>query len=446
MHSRSLLRLITALIVYSLGSWGPIWASSNLEISDDTKSCTAALTGDAVDFNREWGVRLLKDDDVAFSDPEYLSALMSLARPGTVGFYSSMHQLYTPYTKLLKDFNRYFSAGDDPNSFIEVLRFTNSGTDANNVFFELAEWAFEKRTGKKAKRANLLYFEKPYGGVFGRIAEIGSRYTDTNPEQSQKFKIPTPRLRTFTAANSKELAEIEQLEDEALAFIKKQVANDELEIGGIFIEPIMAFDGVWVYRPEFMKRLRDTADELNVPIFADEILTGGGRTGKFWASHHYDYKNFEPDAISFGKGLVVSGIAGLNRTHQVGDWIVPRWKWPMWSMFSSEPVLTYPQVVLDNTSKVSPLALLQATQVLKQIREDNLIQNARDVGAYTVEKLKAKARRNNMDPYEIRGVGLLIYGGSKVDDLTEIKVKGYQGRWTPPLTLSKPEVDQIIGR
>jgi 4-aminobutyrate aminotransferase-like enzyme len=418
-----------------------LWQGVLLAQNPLQPDCRALLqTGPAVDYLRDWGVRLLENTDPAFSDPGYLKRLLSAAVPGTVPNYGWGSPYSNPNHALLEEFHRWFDPGTETHH-VEVLRFTSSGTEANNVFYELAEQAFTIRTGQKAKRVNLLYLGRNYGGTFGRIAEIGGRYTIENQIRTD-FEVPAPQLVAGEVLSPPEAEELEQKETKALELIRRQVSNPALEVGGIFLEPISAFSGVLVYRSAFLRKLRELADELRVPIFADEILTGGGRTGEFWAFLHYG--DFEPDAFSFGKGLVVSGVAHVHRTHEVDGWTVPLWQWAKWNWLGGNTVGTYPDIVLDNTSRVSPLILVQATAVLKRIREARLQDAAKATGTYFLERARAFAAAHGQPPSAIHGVGLLLYGSPDFQPLVQDRVRGYRGRWTPALTLTSQEIDRVF--
>jgi hypothetical protein len=172
---------------------------------DDCSTIMSQLESAKVeaDFLREWGVKLLTDEDPTFSDSKYRKKLESALQPGTIG-YSPM--LSTKFNPIYSEYTRDFS-NTDPY-MPQILRFTNTGTEANNALYEYAEYSFFKRTGKKAKRPSLLYFGAPYGGSFGRIAEIGVRYK-TDPNIESKFHIPTPYTRNLTAWTPEESAHLE---------------------------------------------------------------------------------------------------------------------------------------------------------------------------------------------------------------------------------------------
>ncbi|MGZ6433025.1 MAG: aminotransferase class III-fold pyridoxal phosphate-dependent enzyme [Pseudobdellovibrionaceae bacterium] len=422
-------KLILLLLLFGINDL-PVYAADR---------CSTIFVSVERDFVRNWGVKLLKDDDKAFKDPKYLDALSEM-RPGNVPYGSYHLGANQAYLDLYNMYQHYIEF-TDVGSNLEVLRFTNTGTDANNALYELAEFAFFKRTGKKAKRPNLLYFGDPYGGTYGRIAEIGVRYV-TEPKIKKQLQIPTPYTESLENHSPAEIKKLEEIENEALEFIRKQAVKNSLEIGGIFLEPMTTTKGLYFFRTEFLIRLRALADELKVPIIADEIFTGGGRTGKFWAFQHYGA--FRPDLVTFGKGLGVSGIAQYTEYIEEDRRMVKKWRWPSFENTNFRNENKYPEAVLDNTSRVNPLQLIQALQILRRIVDDKLEKNAMDVGGYALEKMKAKLASKGVDG-KVKGIGLLFDVGKNTDDLVgKNGVSHYQGRWSPPLTMTKEEFDYLL--
>jgi 4-aminobutyrate aminotransferase-like enzyme len=180
-----------------------------------------------------------------------------------------------------------------------------------------------------------------------------------------------------------------------------------------------------------LRALREQADRLRVPIFADEILTGGGRTGKFWAFQHYP--DFYPDLITFGKGLALSGVATITRINHHAR---------MWDFAWAGPGPG--GLFLDNTSLANAMVMRQSIQILRRIRTGRLIENAADTGAYFLEKLRIRAKRLGVDPNEVTGIGLLLNGGVRGNELMNSGVSNYRNRWTPPITLSRSEADALV--
>lgn len=404
------------------------------------ESCSKYYLSIERDFIRDWGVQLLKSNDKTFNDLDYKRRLLEM-RPGSVPYAGWIPGINFEFMKIFREFQKYI-ANTDFAYMPSVLRFTNTGTDANNAIYELAEYAFFKRTGKQAKRPNLMYFGDPYGGTYGRVAEIGVRY-ETNLKIKKQFQVPTPYTDSLENHSKDETKRLEKIENKALEFIRKQSAKTSLEIGGIFLEPITTTKGLRFFRKEFLIKLRELADELNLPIIADEIFTGGGRTGTFWGFQNYG--DFRPDLVTFGKGIGVSGIIEYTRSVVINDRIVSRWNWPSFENTTGESK-KYPEAVFDNTSRVNPLQLLQSLQILKRIVNDDLPLNAKEVGAYALERMKYKLKSLGIND-QIKGVGLLFDVGDKTDALVgKNGVSHYNGRWSPPLTMTKEEFNVLLDK
>jgi 4-aminobutyrate aminotransferase-like enzyme len=384
-------------------------------------SKTKKQVKEVIDFGSEWGVKLFSDLDPMWSDPAYLKELKEFAAPTITHYDGRADTIYDRFINAMS----VFAKGS-------VAEFTTTGTAANNLLFEYAHQAYRERTGREGGRVNLLSFEAPYGGMYGRIGNYHHRV-------EPKFEIPTPKIIPGKKYSRSELAEIIKIEEKALKFIRNQVAKRTLEIGGIFMEPISVAQELFVYRTEFMLKLRKLADELGVPIFCDEILTGGGRTGKFWAYQHY--KGFTPDVVTFGKGLVVSGVFLPNRAElRNGIPVNPN---------------SYFETSYGSTTSANPLALLQGVQVLETIQKRNLLSYVEEIGRYFYKKLKAdeqaKKKRDGFvdigyaeDTYDqIRGVGLLLW--APTNNLRQDSFKyGYNYRLLPPLTITKKQIDDLF--
>lgn len=351
-----------------------------------------------------WGWELLPRNDKAFNDPTYLAKLVKQSDATAVGMQTmdpnNVRELFNSELQVLA-----------PNLYVEA--FVQTGSDANNLFYDVANSVASRHLNKKVRDAEILYFDGVYGGVRGRIADAGMMRNNLD-----EYKIVSPHTAYWLPTNSDEILRLEELEDKAISQIKEKFENSEKPIGGILFESILGAKGVYFYRPEFVTKLRNICDELKIPILADEVLTGGGRTGKFFAFEHYE--GFEPDFVSFGKGLQVSGLASYHRPTHFS-----------YGSYNNGPV----------TNHASTEGLLKGAQVMKRIRVDKLMENAQETGKYLVQKLKKLA--NTDDPEQIRGMGLLI--ADKTGTASEYL--GYQyafGRLTPPMTLTKKEIENSL--
>lgn len=327
-------------------------------VKKSLNSMEAATTiDDKEDFVRGWGWRLLPNNHPTFDDPKYLAAVTRNAGANTVG-----GKQIDP-SDAFKVFEGEFQKLAPSN--VDILRFYSTGSDANNALFEIASQVAAQRSGLgwgEKIEGEILYFKNVYGGGRGKSSEMGQvipMSTGRNGKNLVNFETHTY---TFNPQSAAETERLKIEEEGALAFMRARLEESKT-IGGIFLEPILGAGGVMSYRSSFLEKVRVLADEFQVPIFADEILTGGGRTGKFFAYQHYE--GFEPDFVTFGKGLQAAGLAQVRRG--------------TYNSISSFEIVT---------SKFYVEPLLKGAQVLKAIREENLIENAAETGKYFLKLLR----------------------------------------------------------
>lgn len=210
--------------------------------------------------------------------------------------------------------------------------------------------------------------------------------------------------------------------------------RQEIEKGDVcacIIECIQGVGGIRMVSKEFMQGLRQLCDETNTVFICDEIQCGYGRSGKFFAHQHLDVK---PDLITVAKGIG-------NGFPMSGLLIAPKFQ------------AVYGQ--LGTTFGGNHLACTAALAVLDVMESEQLVENARIVGDYLMERLKAEQLPHVV---EVRGVGLMI--GVELDvPYKEIRTRlvkeqhcftGCSGtnviRLLPPLCLTKADVDDFIQR
>ncbi|MFO1528919.1 MAG: aminotransferase class III-fold pyridoxal phosphate-dependent enzyme [Kiritimatiellia bacterium] len=152
----------------------------------------------------------------------------------------------------------------------------------------------------------------------------------------------------------------------------------------ILVEPIQGEGGVIAAAPEFLRQLRALCDEHNLLLLFDEIQTGMGRTGQWFAYQHF---NVAPDAFSLAKGLGAGvPIGAVVAGPKLAD--------------------TFQPGAHGSTFGGNPLACAAALAVLETIEKKNLLENARKCGQYLEEKLQKLATKH---PFikGVRGIGLM---------------------------------------
>jgi len=232
------------------------------------------------------------------------------------------------------------------------------------------------------------------------------------------------------------LKKTREAEARSISQIKSILEKQGPDVAAILVEPIQGEGGDNHFTSEFWAQLRKLADENNVILIIDEVQSGMGLTGKWWAYQHY---GIVPDIVCFGKKSQVCGIMATNRVDSVKD-----------------NVFTLPSRI-NSTWGGNLIDMVRCTQFLEIIEEDNLVQNAAVVGEYFQDKLRKLQEKYPQSITNVRGKGLMIafdtFSGEYSGKITGLAYKKqliiltcgtHSVRFRPPLDLSKKNVDDII--
>lgn len=210
---------------------------------------------------------------------------------------------------------------------------------------------------------------------------------------------------------------------------KKELAKGD--VCAVIVEGIQGVGGIQLPTTEFLQQLAVACQEVNTVLILDEIQSGYGRSGKFFA---HQYASIRPDIITVAKGI--------------GN------GFPMGGVLIS-PKFTPVYGQLGTTFGGNHLACSAALAVLDVMEQEQLVENAASVGAYLMDSIKAM---NLPHVVEVRGRGMMI--GIELDvPYKEIRTKllfeqhvftGCSGthvlRLLPPLCLTKAEADEFLNR
>ena len=283
------------------------------------------------------------------------------------------------------------------------LFFINSGAEANENALKLASF----HTG----RSRVLSATKAFHGRTSLAVEVTN-----NP------KIIAP-------INANGHATFLPLND--LQAWQTELAKGD--VAACIVECIQGVGGIQLATREFMQGLRKACDETGTVLICDEIQCGYGRSGKFFA---HQWLGVQPDIITVAKGIANGFPMGAV-------------------LISPKFEAIYGQ--LGTTFGGNHLACAAALAVLDVFEEENLVENANEVGEYLMEQLKELQKTENHIT-DIRGRGLMI--GIDLDiphkDVRQPLIfqehcfTGCAGQNTlrllPPLCLTKQEADDFIGR
>jgi len=256
--------------------------------------------------------------------------------------------------------------------------FGNSGTEAVEAAIKLARY----HTGRN-KYIGFL------GGFHGRT--LGSlSFTASKNVQRARYDMgvqvhhvpyPDPYRPLFQTTNGSNYgsAVADYLENE----IFRAVLDPE-DVAAILIEPIQGEGGYVVPAPGFFSRIRHLCDQYGILLILDEIQSGAGRTGKWWAVEH---EAIEPDIVCFAKGIG-SGF-------------------PIGGIIARRGVMTWKPGSHGSTFGGNPIVAVAALATLETIEQEGILAQAADTGEYITDALTEMAARHE-SMGDVRGRGLMI--------------------------------------
>ena len=330
---------------------------------------------------------------IGHSHPHYVEAITR--QVGKLGFYSN--SVINPLQKQLAERLGKISGYDDYQLFL-----VNSGAEANENALKLASF--------KTGYVRVLTAHKAFHGRTSLAVEMSN-----NP------KIVAP-------INDNHHAKFLPLND-IEAWVREMVKGG---ITAVILECIQGVGGIQMVNPLFAQELSYACKRFGVVLICDEIQCGFGRSGKFFA---HQWLGIRPDIITMAKGIANGFPMGAV-------------------LISPEFKAQYGQ--LGTTFGGNHLACAAALSVLDVMEEEQLVQNADEVGTYLISQLKAlQAERPNLIT-DVRGRGLMI-GIDLSEPYKDIRNRliydehvftGCAGtntlRLLPPLCLTKADADVFI--
>ncbi len=307
------------------------------------------------------------------------------------------------------------------------------------------DWKVQKNFQKGYRRevgTKVIHFEQAFHGRSGYTLSL----TNTDPAKTRYFakfsdwpRIVNPKL--HFPLNEENLARTIELEELAVRQIKQAFVEHRDDICAILIEPIQSEGGDNHFRPEFMRRLRELADENDVLLIYDEVQTGVGATGRFWAHEHFG-PDALPDILAFGKKMQVCGILAGPKVDEV-----PTNVFRVPSRINS----TWGGTLVD---------MVRADKILEIIEQDHIVAHAAEVGAYLQKRLEELAGLYPELIHNVRGRGLLVAFDLPTSELRDRLVRDaldqenllllragtHSIRSRSALTITKEEIDEGIER
>jgi 4-aminobutyrate aminotransferase len=302
---------------------------------------------------------------------------------------------------------------------------TNSGTEAVEGAIKLARY--------HTHRPGIIAFEGAFHGrTLGALSLTNSKIKQRagfGPLLPMVEHSPFPRVRAWRGAGGGDGTE--ELEVLRRSILGRLMAPGD--VAAIVVEPIQGEGGYFPAPAAFLRGLREICDEHGILLVADEIQSGMGRTGKWWAMEH---AGVEPDIVTTAKGIA-SGM-------------------PIGGFIARDSVWTWPPGAHGSTFAGNPVCAAAALATL-DILEDGLLSNAAAMGKRLVAGLQriCEPRQAVID---IRGMGLMIgVEFSTHEQAAAVERAAFQRglltlecgestlRFCPPLIVDAAAVDAALG-
>ncbi len=259
---------------------------------------------------------------------------------------------------------------------LEKFFFATSGTEANEAAVKIARMA----TGKSKIIAR---YRSYHGSTATSIALTGDpRRWPAEPSAKGQGVIFAPEVNCYACPIKHEYPGC----GIACADYLEHMIENENDVAAVLVEPIVGTNGVLVPPPEYFPKLREICDRRGVLLIADEVMTGWGRTGKWFCVDHW---NVKPDILVTAKGITSAyaplGLCATNARV---------------ASYFDDHLFAH-----GHTYEAHPLTLAPAIAAIREMQRLNLVERSREMGQYLGERLRClKSRHPSVG--DVRGMGL----------------------------------------
>jgi len=330
---------------------------------------------------------------------------------------------------------------------LEYSFFAVSGAEANERAMQMARH-YWLASGKPTKHKVISLEGGYHGGTTGTFAVCGlphlvAPYADLHVPGFAKVAPPYP-FRDRGRGTDEEL-----VQRRARELRQAIVAEGPETVSAVIMEPVISSGGFIMPPIGWLRAVRAICDELDVLMIADEVITGFGRTGRWFACEH---DGIVPDLMTVAKGIT-SGYIPLSAA------IARR------RLADAFPDDAQQENVHPGTYAAHPVACAAALANIQIMEKDNLVANAAAMGARLLDGLQQAVGKKRIVG-EVRGRGLMVCAelvapdgsGRPLDKELVAKLdrkawdrgaivyaRGQVVRLAPPLCITPAEVDQLVG-
>jgi adenosylmethionine-8-amino-7-oxononanoate aminotransferase len=316
---------------------------------------------------------------------------------------------------------------------------TGSGSESVELAIKLAR--LYQKLQKRPLQTDIVYLDRSYHGTFFGSMGVSGLVDDKDvfsPLLTGVSAIRTPMPEDCPEEMSYEEFSL-QCAHELEVLIERTGS-----VAAFIIEPVLGSAGVVIPPPEYFREIRSICRKYDVLLIVDEVATGFGRTGKWFASEHFD---IEPDIMALAKGIN-SGYLPLGAV--------------LFSAKVGQPILRSGISIAHGSShNGNPACAAAALATIEVIRDEHLIERAGEMGNYFRQRLEELKIYSSLS--DVRSLGMMLgisfrqKGGEAVTPnqlsvlctaLQNCGILSYPGLtglvFMPALVISKKEIDSAI--
>ncbi len=414
--ARELLQKDATVLSQSVVRWYPL-------VADSGSGCVVKDVdgNEFIDFSS--GLVVLA---VGHSHPRVVKAIKDQAEK--LIHYSWTDFYYKPIVDLGEQLTKI-----TPGTFPKKVFFCNSGSEANEAAMKMARW-------HTRKPLFLAYTGAFHGRSFGTMALTASKPVQRRhffPLVPEVTHVPYPYC--YRCPFGLKYPECDMW---CVDFIEEEVLkkyHPPEDTAAMFVEPIQGESGYVVPPDDYFQRLKKILDKYDILLADDEIQSGMGRTGRWFALEHW---GVTPDILTTAKALA-SGL-------------------PIGAAVAKQELMDWEGGSHANTFGGNPVACAAALQVIGIIKDEKLMENATHQGTYLMKRLKEMQQQYPIIG-DVRGKGLMVGvefvkdpetkepAAQEVEDITNkcfkrglaiITAGKSSMRFAPPLIITRDIIDE----
>jgi L-lysine 6-transaminase len=364
-------------------------------------------------------------------EPEFLKELNRAALNKIVNsdiYTVEMAEFVDALSKTAPDYMKYFF-------FVE-----GGALAVENGLKTAFDWKIRKNFEKGYKKEvgqKIMHLKEAFHGRSGYTLSLTNTFDPRKTQYFPKFtwpRVTNPKIKF--PLNEKNLREVIELEKKSLEEMQHEIDDNKDDIAAFIMEPIQGEGGDNHFRKEYFEAVRKITTENDMLFILDEVQSGLGVTGKWWAHEHF---NIKPDIIAFGKKTQVCGIMVGSKVDEIKDNVFH---------VSSRINSTWGGNIVD---------MVRAKKYIEIMIEENILKNVETVGSYFIKSLQELENKYPQYLSNTRGRGLMcaidIKDSKTRDSYSKVLFKngmitlnsGEKGiRFRPPLILEKEHVNKAI--